>query len=56
MKAALDALLVAANLYNPVDPRACAPYSSAPIEGICALPSAGLLWLAALVPLGAIAY
>jgi uncharacterized protein DUF5671 len=56
MKATLDAALVAAKLYNPVDPRACALYSKAPIEGVCALPNAGLLWLAVLVPLGAIAY
>jgi hypothetical protein len=56
MKATLDAVLVAANLYNPVDPRACALYSKGPIEGVCSLPNAGLLWLAALIPLGAIAY
>ncbi|HEY1390837.1 MAG TPA: DUF5671 domain-containing protein [Ktedonobacterales bacterium] len=56
MKATLDAVLVAANLYNPLDPRACALYSKGPIEGVCSLPNAGPLWLAALVPLGAIAY
>ena len=56
MKATLDALLVSAKLYNPVDLRACAPYAKGPIEGVCTLPNAGLLWLAVLVPLGAIAY
>ncbi|HEY1389200.1 MAG TPA: DUF5671 domain-containing protein [Ktedonobacterales bacterium] len=55
MKATLDAVLVAAKLYNPVDPRACGPFLKAPVEGICSLPNAGLLWLAVLVPLAAIA-
>ncbi len=54
MKATLDAALAAARVYNPVDPRACTPYLTAPIEGVCSLPNAGLLWLAVLVPLGAI--
>jgi hypothetical protein len=59
MKATLDGVLVAAKLYTPVDPRVCGPYGpspTGPLTGVCALPSAGLLWLAVLVPLGAIAY
>jgi hypothetical protein len=57
MKATLDSALVAAGTYNPVDPSACGPsYVVGPIEGVCSLPSAGLLWLAALIPLGAIGY
>jgi hypothetical protein len=56
MKVTLDAVLVWANLYNPVNPRACSLYPVGPVEGVCSLPNAGLLWLAALIPLGALGY
>jgi hypothetical protein len=54
MKATLDAALVWTNRYTPVDPRACGPYPVGQVEGLCSLPNAGALWLAALIPLGAI--
>jgi hypothetical protein len=58
MKTTLDSVLIHTGQYNPVDPRACGPYygePKGPIEGVCALPNAGYLWLAVLVAVGVVA-
>ena len=51
----LTGLLIRANVYNPLDPNACDPLQAHEFCGPCNLPSAGYLWLAALVPIVAIA-
>ena len=55
VQTSLTGLLIRSNIYNPLDPNACALEQTGPIDGPCALPTAGYLWLAALVPIAAIA-
>ncbi|HEU5438492.1 MAG TPA: hypothetical protein VFU88_04305 [Ktedonobacterales bacterium] len=58
MRATVAALLMQANVYNPLDPDACAISPFGPgkeIVGPCALPNVGFLWLAVLVMVAAVA-
>lgn len=49
-------VLVQTGVYSPLDPSACSPTTVTYLFGPCGLPNVFLLWLAALVPLGAIAF
>jgi hypothetical protein len=58
MRTTVAAVLIWANVYNPLDLNACAPIApekEVPIVGPCALPDVTFLWLAVLVMGGAIA-
>jgi hypothetical protein len=55
MRTSVTGVLIRANLYNPLDPNACGTDQFGPIQGPCSLQNAGFLWLAALVPIAAIA-
>ena len=55
VQTSLTGLLIRTNTYNPLDPNACNLLVGGPIGGPCSLPTAGYLWLAALVPIAGIA-
>lgn len=55
MRTSVGALLIQAGIYSPVDPNACGQNPTVIPLGPCALPNAGFLWLATLVPLAAVA-
>lgn len=55
VQSSVTGLLIRGNVYNPLDPNACNSQQFGPIEGPCAIANAGWLWLAALIPITAIA-
>lgn len=55
MRTSVATVLMRAGVYSPVDPNACGQNPNAMPLGPCTLPNAGVLWLAALVPLATVA-